>query len=190
MRKCFDMEENITSRCWMGSGQRPSSGVLAPVILPADSRFILPAAAVYRPGAAGTRRQQGQLGLRGEAVTDAATRSEWKHAPWVLWPSCLPHLAASLPSVVIAALWGRRTPQRPSVHLGYFCYFLTFRQWRCRSSLWIIDVSKFAPKSTNQNKFLTMLNRSQTSRTHWPTGSSCLLSSWDFLFWNSCTKIR
>lgn len=68
MRKCFDMVENITSRCWKGAGQRPSSGVLAPGILPADSRFILPAAAVYRPGrgdaaaapysrSAGTRRR-------------------------------------------------------------------------------------------------------------------------------------
>lgn len=43
------MEASITSGGWMGSGQRPSSPLLAPVILPADSWCILPTAAVDQP---------------------------------------------------------------------------------------------------------------------------------------------
>lgn len=40
---------------------------------------------------------------------------------------------------------------------------------------------KVVSKTTNQNKILSMLNTSQSSRTHWATVSSCLLSSWDFI---------
>lgn len=54
----------------MGSGQRPSTGVLAAVILPADSRFILPAAAVYRPG-------RGDAAAAGEPLSSPIQQVSW-----------------------------------------------------------------------------------------------------------------
>lgn len=87
MRECFDTEENITSGCSVGSGQRCSSRVLAPVILPADSRFVPPAATVYRPGrgdaaaAGGAARLAdtvGQLRLGEEVVMGTTRQSGWR----------------------------------------------------------------------------------------------------------------
>lgn len=87
MRECFDTEENITSGCSVGSGQSCSSRVLAPVILPADSRFVPPAATVYRPGrgdaaaAGGAARLAdtvGQLRLGEEVVMGTTRQSGWR----------------------------------------------------------------------------------------------------------------
>lgn len=148
MRKCFDTRENITSGCWMGSRQRPSSRVLAPAILPADSRFILPAAAACIDWVAVTRR------LLGSRSAHRCSRSAGTPLLFGLEARSLAPLAVlssslgCFPSLVIAALCGR-IPQRPSVHLSYFCDFPTFWQRRCRSSLRIINVCTQNHKSTH-----------------------------------------
>lgn len=72
-----------------GSGRCPSSAVLAAVILPADSRFILPAAAEYRPGCGdaaaageplGSPIQQVSWDAEERTGTGATTRSEEAHS--------------------------------------------------------------------------------------------------------------